>query len=62
MFVVLGASGNTGRVVAETLLSQNKKVRVTHGLNTGIVVWEGGHPHWRGETDIQTVLSALLGK
>ena len=28
MFVVLGASGNTGRVVAETLLSQNKKVRV----------------------------------
>jgi NAD(P)H dehydrogenase (quinone) len=33
-----------------------------HGLNTGIVVWEGGHPLWRGETDIQTVLSALLGK
>ena len=28
MFAVLGASGNTGRVVAETLLSQNKKVRV----------------------------------
>jgi len=27
-FVVLGASGNTGRVVAETLLSQTKKVRV----------------------------------
>lgn len=35
---------------------------LTHGLNTGIVVWEGGHPLWRGETDIQTVLSALLGK
>ena len=33
-----------------------------HGLNAGIVVWEGGHPLWRGETDIQTVLSALLGK
>ncbi len=33
-----------------------------HGLNTGTVVWEGGHPLWRGETDIQTVLSALLGK
>jgi uncharacterized protein YbjT (DUF2867 family) len=142
VFAVLGASGNTGRVVAETLLSQNKKVRVvvrdvakghvwkeagaeggsgkrvielagpreysprdvaaalarvvgkpiavqeapedamepalaaagmnaewtrlfkelTHGLNTGIVVWEGGHPLWRGEMDIQTVLSALLGK
>src|SRR5437016_5111026 len=28
VFVVLGASGNTGRAVAETLLSQNKKVRV----------------------------------
>ena len=28
MFAVLGASGNTGKVVAETLLSQNKKVRV----------------------------------
>jgi uncharacterized protein YbjT (DUF2867 family) len=35
---------------------------LTHGLNTGIVVWEGGHPLWRGETDIQTVLSALLAK
>ena len=35
---------------------------LTHGLNTGVVVWEGGHPLWRGETDIQTVLSALLGK
>jgi uncharacterized protein YbjT (DUF2867 family) len=28
MFVVLGASGNTGKVVAETLLQQKKKVRV----------------------------------
>ena len=28
MFVVLGASGNTGNVVAETLLRQKKKVRV----------------------------------
>src|ERR1700687_6184478 len=28
MFVVLGASGNTGKVVAETLLRQKKKVRV----------------------------------
>jgi len=26
MFVVLGASGNTGKVVAETLLRQKKKV------------------------------------
>src|SRR6266404_5207645 len=28
MFVVLGASGNTGKVVAETLLRQKKNVRV----------------------------------
>jgi nucleoside-diphosphate-sugar epimerase len=28
VFVVPGASGNTGKAVAETLLSQNKKVRV----------------------------------
>src|SRR6266851_643780 len=28
---------------------------LTHGLNTGIVVWEGGHPLWRGDTDVQSV-------
>jgi hypothetical protein len=38
-------------------------VRVlAHGLNANIVVWEGGHPFWRGETDLQTVLSTLLGQ
>ena len=35
---------------------------LTHGLNAGIVAWEGGHPLWRGETDVQTVLSTLIGK
>jgi len=35
---------------------------LTHGLNTDVVVWEGGHPLWRGETDIEAVLSTLLGK
>jgi uncharacterized protein YbjT (DUF2867 family) len=35
---------------------------LTHGLNAGIVVWEGGHPLWRGQTDVQTVLSTLIGK
>jgi len=35
---------------------------LTHGLNTNIVVWEGGHPFWRGETDLETVLSTLLGE
>jgi uncharacterized protein YbjT (DUF2867 family) len=35
---------------------------LTHGLNDDVVVWEGGHPFWRGETDLQTVLSMLLSK
>jgi uncharacterized protein YbjT (DUF2867 family) len=35
---------------------------LTHGLNANIVVWEGGHPFWRGETDLETVLSTLLGR
>jgi uncharacterized protein YbjT (DUF2867 family) len=35
---------------------------LTHGLNANVVVWEGGHPLWRGEMDLQTVLSTLLGK
>src|SRR4029077_5805417 len=35
---------------------------LTNGLNAKIVVWEGGHPFWRGETDLETVLSTLLGK
>jgi len=35
---------------------------LTHGLNVGTVVWEGGHPLWRGETDLETVLSTLIGK
>ena|SRR5947209_7919513 len=35
---------------------------LTHGLNANIVVWEGGQWFWRGETDLQPVLSTLLGK
>ena len=35
---------------------------LTHGLNAGIVVWEGGHPLWRGATDLETLLPPLLGK
>jgi len=27
MYVVIGATGNTGKIVTKTLLSQNKKVR-----------------------------------
>ena len=35
---------------------------LTHGLNAGLVVWEGGHPLWRGETALQTVLSTFIVK
>src|ERR1700688_4338512 len=43
MFVVLGASGNTGKVVAETLLRQKKKVRVVlHDAAKGKAWGEAG--------------------
>jgi uncharacterized protein YbjT (DUF2867 family) len=32
---------------------------LTHGVNTGRVAWEGGHPSWRGETDVEVVLASL---
>jgi uncharacterized protein YbjT (DUF2867 family) len=35
---------------------------LTHGLNADIVVWEGGHPFWRGETDLEALLPTLLGQ
>jgi len=35
---------------------------LTHGINADVVVWEGGHPLWRGETGLQSVLSTLIGK
>jgi len=33
---------------------------LTHGVNTGRVAWEGGHPLWRGETDVDAVLASLV--
>src|SRR5882672_966264 len=43
MFVVLGASGNTGKVVAETSLRQKKKVRVVlHDAAKGKAWGEAG--------------------
>jgi uncharacterized protein YbjT (DUF2867 family) len=35
---------------------------LTHGINTGRVGWEGGHPLRRGETDVEAVLVSLVGK
>jgi hypothetical protein len=34
---------------------------LTHGVNTGRVAWEDGHPLWRGETDVEAVLASLVG-
>jgi len=43
MFVVLGASGNTGKVVAETLLRQKKKIHVVlHDAAKGKAWGEAG--------------------
>ncbi len=34
---------------------------LNYGVNTGRVAWEGGHPLWRGETDVEAVLATLVG-
>jgi hypothetical protein len=33
----------------------------THGYNTGQIAWEEGHSVWRGDTDVEAVLSPLTG-
>jgi hypothetical protein len=35
---------------------------LTHGVNTGKVAWEDGHPPWRGETDVEAALASLVGR
>jgi len=42
MFVVLGATGNTGKVVAETLLAQKKAVRVVLHDAVKREAWKAG--------------------
>jgi uncharacterized protein YbjT (DUF2867 family) len=34
---------------------------LTHGLNTGRVAWDAGHPILRGETGVEAVFASLLG-
>ena len=34
---------------------------LTHAHNMGRIVWEDGHPMWRGETDIEAILGSLVG-
>jgi hypothetical protein len=43
-------------------VAREYRSELTHGLNANIAVWEGDHPFWRGETDLQAVLSTLLAK
>jgi NAD(P)-dependent dehydrogenase (short-subunit alcohol dehydrogenase family) len=57
MFVVLGASGNTGKVIAETLLRQKKKVRVVlHDAAKGKAWGEAGADVAIADVDERTAL------
>lgn len=63
MYVVLGASGNTGHVVANTLLSNNKKVRVV-GRNADhlqLLANKGGEVFTADVTDAQSLTRAFHG-
>jgi uncharacterized protein YbjT (DUF2867 family) len=63
MYVVLGASGNTGHVVANTLLSNNKKVRVV-GRNADHLQFlanKGGEIFTADVTDAQSLTRAFQG-
>ncbi len=63
MYVVLGASGNTGHVVANTLLSNGKKVRVV-GRNADHLQFlanKGGEVFIADVTDVQSLTPAFQG-
>jgi uncharacterized protein YbjT (DUF2867 family) len=63
MYVVLGASGNTGHVVASSLLSSGKKVRVV-GRNSDhlqFLATKGGEVFAADLTDSKAVTRALQG-
>lgn len=44
MFVILGASGHTGAVVAETLLKKREKVRAVGAVRIGWLRWYDREP------------------
>jgi uncharacterized protein YbjT (DUF2867 family) len=63
MFVITGASGNTGRVVADRLLKKGQKVRVI-GRNAErlqALVDQGAEPFVCDVTDTQALTSAFTG-
>jgi uncharacterized protein YbjT (DUF2867 family) len=63
MYVVLGASGNTGHVVASSLLSNNKKVRVVgrSADHLQFLAAKGGEVFTADLTDSEAVTRALQG-
>ncbi len=63
MYVIIGATGNTGSVVANKLLAQGKKVRVV-GRNAGHLAQftaKGAEPLVGNVTDKNTVTKAFTG-
>src|SRR5207249_2074859 len=61
MYVVLGASGHTGHLVAQNLLAQQKKVRVVGRNATHLqpLAAQGAEPFIGDVTDAATVTKAL---
>jgi len=60
MYVVIGATGNTGKIVAKTLLSQNKKVRAI-GRNAERLNLLGAEPFVGDITDKESMKRAFEG-
>ncbi|HEY8088845.1 MAG TPA: NAD(P)H-binding protein [Polyangiaceae bacterium] len=63
MFVVAGASGNTGKVAAETLLAQGKEVRVLVRSEAAAAPWRrrATEVALAGLDDVDALTSALRG-
>ncbi|HLW54449.1 MAG TPA: NAD(P)H-binding protein [Candidatus Angelobacter sp.] len=63
MYVVTGATGNTGKVVAEQLLSQGKKVRAIgrHADKLQVLAAKGAEPFVAELTDREALTRALSG-
>ena len=63
MYVVTGATGNTGRIIAETLLARGKKVRAI-GRNADHLkplVDKGAEPFVALVTDLLAMVRAFQG-
>ena len=61
MYAITGASGNTGSIVAETLLSQGAKVRVIGRDTNRLARFPGAEPFGADLTDADAVSKAFEG-